>query len=38
VKPGGISETKREYLKGKMNELLGDSKNKKSRAQYRGVN
>jgi hypothetical protein len=38
VKPADISGTKkREYLKGKINELAMNSKNKNIRYLYRGI-
>jgi chemotaxis methyl-accepting protein methylase len=41
VKPAGIAHCrnkKREYLKGKINELATNSKNKSIRELYRGIN
>jgi hypothetical protein len=38
VKPADISGKKREYLKGKINELATNSKNKNIRDLYRGIN
>jgi hypothetical protein len=38
VKPADISGIKREYLKGKINELEMNSKNKNIIDLYRGIN
>jgi hypothetical protein len=38
VKPADISGKKREYLKGKINELATNRKNKNTGDLYRGIN